>query len=257
MDSIVLICEDSIEGIFTAVYESYCMKLEHENSRIQIGEEGNLRLFSTCHTIIPDQEKAVRVIKTLITRFGQEVYYTLCQALSTEDADKGDAVYHTIVHALARRKRFYFMDHLAVPCVMRVFELARYAQNEIQHLKGFLRFQELENGLLFARIGPNNNIVTFLAPHFSDRYPNENFVIYDENRRIFVLHPVRKQWSVVTGESIDEEMTKQFSKKEKEYQELFRYFCDRIAIKERKNPGLQRQMLPIRFQEYMVEFDKK
>ncbi|MDD2968552.1 MAG: DNA metabolism protein, partial [Lachnospiraceae bacterium] len=94
MDSIVLICEDSIEGIFTAVYESYCMKLEHENSRIQIGEEGNLRLFSTYHTIIPDQEKAVRVIKTLITRFGQEVYYTLCQALSTEDADKGDAVYH-------------------------------------------------------------------------------------------------------------------------------------------------------------------
>jgi len=256
MDNIILICEDSLEGVFTGVYETYLNKFDHVNCRLQIGEEENLRLFSTYITIKSDQEKAAKVIKTLLNRFGQEMYYTLCQALSTMDQDKGDAVYHTIVYGLSLRK-FYFLDHLAVPCVTKVFELARYAQNEIHHLKGFLRFQELENGILFGKIGPNNNIVTFLAPHFSDRFPMENFVIYDENRQIFVIHPAGCGWSIVTGETMDETMTQNFTEKEKEYQELFRYFCNKIAIKERRNLGLQRQMLPIRFQEYMVEFSKK
>ena len=42
-----------------------------------------------------------------------------------------------------------------------------------------------------------------------------------------------------------------------EIQELFRFFCRKIMIKERENRELQRQLLPYRFQEYMVEFGGK
>ncbi|MBO5283384.1 MAG: DUF4130 domain-containing protein, partial [Lachnospiraceae bacterium] len=41
------------------------------------------------------------------------------------------------------------------------------------------------------------------------------------------------------------------------YEELFRYFCHKIAIKERKNLALQNQMMPKRFQKYTIEFTKK
>lgn len=90
-------------------------------------------------------------------------------------------------------------------------------------------------------------------PHFADRLPIENFVIYDEKRGIFGVHPAGKQWYLLSGEEVEEPRLN-LSKEEKQYQELFRHFCKTIAIKERRNLKLQRNMAPLRFREYMVEF---
>ena len=58
---------------------------------------------------------------------------------------------------------------------------------------------ELENGMLFSRIGPKNDVVAFLMPHFADRLPIENFVIYDEKRNLFGIHPAGKPWYLLRG----------------------------------------------------------
>ena len=91
-------------------------------------------------------------------------------------------------------------------------------------------------------------------PHFADRLPLENFVIYDEKRELYGVHPAGKEWYLVSGM---EPEGLQLSEREAQYQELFTMFCQIIAIKQRKNLKLQLQMLPLRFQEYMVEFVKK
>ena len=123
------------------------------------------------------------------------------------------------------------------------------------HLLGFVRFEELENGILFTRIAPKNNVVIFLMPHFADRFPAENFMIYDEKRELYGIHPSGKHWYLAQGKEFASKRTEwQLSDREQQYQELFRYFCHKIAIKERENKELQRNMLPLRFQEYMVEF---
>ena len=44
------------------------------------------------------------------------------------------------------------------------------------------------------------------------------------------------------------------SEDEMTYQELFRQFCHTITIEGRRNAQLQKGMLPLRFREYMVEF---
>lgn len=45
-----------------------------------------------------------------------------------------------------------------------------------------------------------------------------------------------------------------YSDREEEYQVLFRQFCHTITVEGRENRKLQRGMLPLRFREYMVEF---
>ena len=47
----------------------------------------------------------------------------------------------------------------------------------------------------------------------------------------------------------------QISNKEKQIQELFRYFCKKIVIPERVNEPLAKQLLPLRFRPDMVEFN--
>ncbi|NLL77080.1 MAG: DNA metabolism protein [Clostridiales bacterium] len=254
MEEKYLVCEDSLEGIFTGIYEAYSLKEDHNHLHIQIGEEENLRLFASYTGIIPDSGKAVKVSRTINKELGEETYMCICRALASEDRDKGEAVYKTVVCGLHMKNGRQVMGNLANPYVHKVFELSRSTNNEVLHLKGFLRFQELESGILFAKIGPKNNIVTFLAPHFADRLPLLNFIIYDEIRGLFVVHPASKQWYLVTNTDLDPNIIQNYSEEETKYQELFKYFCHKIAIKERKNLKLQRNMLPLRFQEYMVEF---
>ena len=68
-------------------------------------------------------------------------------------------------------------------------------------------------------------------------------IIYDEKRGIFAVHPKSKEWYLVTARDFEEEKIAPYSEGELEYQELFAFFCHKIAIKERKNLKLQRNMV--------------
>lgn len=176
-------------------------------------------------------------------------------ALASTDPEKAQAVYRTVVKGLDERcTRGHLFDDLTDRYVMQTFSMARRAGREIGHLREFLRFQELENGILYAEIGPICNALTFLMPHFADRLPIENFVIHDDKRNLFGIHPAKKQWYLLSGDEGESEL--RFSEEEAEYQELFRHFCSTIAIKERKNLKLQQNLLPLRFREYMIEYAK-
>lgn len=244
-------CEDSLESIFTAIYLSYEENRDAEDTCLVLHDDP--MLFAEDVVVKTDPAKAVKVMRTLRRRFGEEDYLTVCMALASPEPEKAQAVYRTVARGLDERcARGHLLDGLADDNVLKTFSLARGVGREIDHLKGFLRFQELENGILYARIGPKGNAVTFLMPHFADRLPAENFVIYDEGRGIFGVHPAGQQWYLLTGE--EKEPERRLSEQEGRYQELFRHFCRTIAIKERRNLKLQRNMLPLRFQEYMVEF---
>ena len=254
MEEINLVCEDSIEGIFTAIYEAYAMRTDHNRIALQVGDIDNYRLFCEYIPITTDIDKVNKVSGTLKRRLGDEVFRILCYALAAEEADKATAVYRTVVLGLSLSDGRKVLERLADDNVRIVSELYRRVWNETHHLMGFVRFQELENHILFAKIGPKSNVITLLADHFADRLPLEHFVIYDEIRSIFLIHPAKKEWFCVTGETLDTAFTKKYSDKEEEYQEMFRHFCHKIAIKERENLELQKQMLPLRFQHYMTEF---
>lgn len=254
MEEKYLICEDSIEGVFTGIYDAYALREGHERIHIQIGEEENLRLFAYYMNIVPDSVKTRKVAETIRNRFGDETYLDICRALASEDAGKGEAVYKTVVSGLTWGSGRRVMENLANPYVEWVFRLARKTSNEATHLIEFVRFKESKEGILFSKIGPGCNVIPFLMPHFSDRLPLENFIIYDEGRNLYGVHPAGKEWYMVSDTEKSIESMLKMSMKEEEYQDLFTMFCSTIAIKERKNLKLQQQMLPLRFREYMVEF---
>lgn len=261
MEEKYLICEDSLEGIFTGIYEAYALREGHERVHIQIGEEENLRLFAHYMHISPDPVKTDKVAQTLKKRLGESAYHSLCSAAASCHMDKGEAVYKTVVDALTAGSGRHVMENLRNPYVARCFELARFTTNEAHLETEFLRFQELVAGereepcVLFSRIGPKNNVIPFMMPHFADRLSIENFMIYDENRKLFGVHPAREMWYLVSaGEDLAfKELT--WSEKEERYQKLFRVFHKTIGIKSRENKALQRQMCAYRYQDYMVEFE--
>lgn len=269
----IYVCEDSPEGIFTGVYDGWadlaaqardrqkegCRDSRqpyiggHEEIRLVTFVE-NYELFCEYKNVEPDEEKARKVLRTVCNRLGRETYEYLFRAVCSCDPEKADAVYHTIVEGLSAKKRRPVMHDLSNRHVAKVFELDRRVKNEAGRWIEFLRFRELENGVLYAEIGPENRVLALIAPHFSDRLVNENFVIHDHKRKESVVHERQKRWVLVTGEEIDEDYKGRYSTAEEFYQELFTDFCHTISIKERENIRLQEQMLPLKFQKYMTEF---
>lgn len=106
-------------------------------------------------------------------------------------------------------------------------------------MKGFLRFQELENHVLFAKMEPENNIIYALCKHFSKRFANENFIIYDIKRQIYGIYVAKKLY-FIKGKEIDIFMTQE----EKNIEELWQTFFNTIGIEERKNLKCQRNFMP-------------
>lgn len=256
-------CEPGLEGILCGVYDAWQDPAGHEAVRLSItGEYEELELFAVYREVELCAEKAGKVINWICRSVSQEVYRNVYTASLSQDQDRADKIYRFLVQAF--RHGPAVVEMLQQPACCEIFKLCRNVYNENHLLTEFLRFSQIPSGILVARIGPKNDIMTLLAPHFADRLSGENWVIYDENHKRAAVHPADSRWFLVNqplepGEENSDRGWHHWLKErtdEEEYEDMWRMFCDTIAIRERKNPVCQRTHLPLRFRPYMTEFQK-
>lgn len=250
----IYLCSNSLEGILSGVYEAYAGKLGYENVKLQINEETQRELFADYVLVGTDAEKAAKVLRTVRRELGLEAHDCICQAAASWDYRKADAIYRTIVLGLHLPDKKNVMHCLTKPYVCTVAELAKRTWNEAHRLMGFVRFTELAGGILYADIHPENHVLPLIAPHFANRYPEENWVIYDERREVFAIHRAGRGWVLLEGMKIAEEAKAQLSMEEEDYRQMWKAFTQSVAIEARKNEKLQKQLLPLKFRDKMTEY---
>lgn len=247
-------CEDSAEGIFSGIYDAWASVHRHEDNRIEVcGATWEEPLLFAEYIDVPsDAEKSRKVQQSVRLRISEEAYEMVMKTVLSGKPDKGEIIYRFLLYAYregARACRSY-----GNPYVMQLFEAVRNFDNEAHHLKGFLRFDEQENGWLMAHYAPKNNVMGDLMEHFSDRLNSENFMIFDEKRKIVGVHKRREAWFIYRLNEEEFQMLSEVSVTEDTYAALWKIFHCKIAITERENLGLQRNNLPLRFRPYMTEF---
>ena len=70
----ILVCEDSMEGIFSAVYDGWKECAGGCKVSIQTSFPVSMELFTSYREIATDQSKAGKVMRTILMRLGSEVY---------------------------------------------------------------------------------------------------------------------------------------------------------------------------------------
>ncbi len=252
-------CPNSIDGILSGVYDAWASRYGHKNIQLSSDESGELTLFSEYIPVTADFEKSQKVSRTLIRRLGVKFYETICATAMSDGScrkltmDKANAIYQTIVMALSLPDGAKVLEYLGEPCIACIFELRRQTYNEGHHLLEFLRFTELENGILFAQIHPKNAVLPILASHFTNRLPLENFMIYDAPHQTAAVHKASKDYMIVDASSINLSAIQSLSADEEHFRNLWRAFFETIAIPERQNLKLQIQNIPKRFWADTVE----
>ncbi|MDO4284024.1 MAG: TIGR03915 family putative DNA repair protein [Eubacteriales bacterium] len=248
----VYLCEDSFDGILCGVYDAWMGRKGHENVRLEIEGTRDPELFCVYETAVIQREKMQKVITAVRGKISEEAYEKIYVASLSGEEGRADAVYRFLIEGF--RYGAGVLDMLHLPAVFEIFKLCRFVMNEGHLLIGFVRFASTKEGLLLSRIGPKNDVLPLLADHFANRLPQENWMIYDENRRKAVIHPEGKSWFILReGEEMWEERLS-WETDEEEYQALWRIFHNTIAIPERLNERCQKTHLPLRYRPYMTEF---
>ena len=249
----IYICTDTITGLYSALHDAW---LENRDGDVGIELRGKIpqQLFCQYRTVVETDQKTRR-LERMIKRFlGYNAYWDIYHALLSDDCEKGTEVFRTIQEARNIPDSRKIMEHLGNPDVAKVFAMSRSVANEAHMYEEFVRFRELENGILFSEISPKAQILTCIGDHFSDRFPLEDWMIYDKVHKVFLIHRKNEKWMLVWGEMPDGGKADCVSDQEKNYAKLWQVFFTSISIKERENPDCQRNHLPFRFRPEMTEF---
>jgi len=226
------------------VYESYYEK------------ELPSMIFS--HSVMQETLFPVKEIVTDHT-YAQKVEHSISHSISNEALSLVRLCYFsklesreiTILNFLRMGYRIgaSVVDMLSNDIVRIITRTAQNVQRESNYYREFLRFSDY-NGALVSIIEPKNFVLPMIADHYCDRFPGEQFLIYDENHKYALVYQNGK-CVLVRLEHLE---LPEVCAKEEKYRALWKRFYETIAIESRINPKLRMNNMPKRYWKHLTEF---
>lgn len=234
------------EGLLSCVFESFEKRQMPQDIRPWDEEQMSLlpqRMIET------HEDHARRVSVSLRTRLSVDLYDFLAKCFLTCLPGKEIQILKLV------RKAYKvgpgILDQLTDDTVDSLTKAVYHAEHEAHLLTGFVRFSLMGN-ILVSQIGPKNQVLPLIAPHFAQRFPREAFLIHDSTHGMaLVYRPF--EWAIVPMESF--EMAPPDSE-EAYYRALWKEFYDAIAIPGRYNPRCRMSHMPKRYWKFMTEFQQ-
>lgn len=250
-NQIIYLCEDTPDGVFTAIYDAWAAHIAEERQpMLQVERNHAMQLFADYVYVQTNLDKAVKVARSVRNKIGQNAYDMIYHAALSYETDKIGVIYRFLKMGFRYGQAVTAMHGDDTVC--RLFELKRSVGNEAHFFREFVRFHDTGKALI-SRINPKNQVLPIIAYHFTDRFPEENFVILDENHEMGLFHEKGVPWYLAPLNR--DALNAIWDKRESgEYEQLWKSFFGTIAIKERENYKCQRNMCALRYRNYMVEF---
>ena len=199
---------------------------------------------------LKDEEKLILEIKNNYGIYSFKcMYYTF---LSCEE-NKELIIYYFFLNCLKYKQKIIYMRNLK--CVNKSLKITNYVAHEVHKYKGFVRFRELENKILYAEIEPTNDVLYLVSYHFQRRLKNEYWIIKDVKRGILSIYDKNKFY--IIEEQNFQIATNIISYKEEQIKELWISFYQTIGIKERKNERCRMNFLPKKYWKYLTEMESE
>ncbi len=247
--------DHTFEGLLSCVFFAY----EQKNFPDQILSDSVLRpLFVDYEfTVITDDQKSQRVWNALekkLSRIAQNMLlHTWLSELPEVEMLLFRYIRKNIDHPHGIEMNFGDDD------VLRIKQLAQKVNHEVHRYIQFVRFQQTADGLYFAPISPQFNILTLIEHHFKTRYRDQLWIIYDTRRNVGLYYDTQKVEEVTFSEAdvaalkLGTLSDDKLSDEEKYFEELWKSYFQSITIKQRINLKLQRQNMPKKYWKYLTE----
>ena len=244
--------DSTFEGFLTAIFEIY--EFKYVNPKIIKKHDVQQDLFAEATEIFSNEEKSDRVIKKLEKQLGRDGIRCLLYAFLSEIETVEQDLYQVIDYAV-QNPAHNIMKDFGNDAVLKIVKLTKSVGREKHRMEAFIRFELLKDGVFFAKIDPDFDVLTLIIPHFKNRYQDQKWMIYDLRRKYGVYYDLKTTTIITLDLDIKllDENNDLYAVAEINYQKLWSEYFDHTNIKERKNTKLHVQHVPKRYWKYLTE----
>ena len=235
------ITDGSEDGFYTAVFDAY----KDENCIITSQGDVQIGLGYELIDVKSDSQKAERVRRKL-SSLDSGALNDVKLLLRSCDPLKENIAFAYV--KLIVQKGGAVRNMQADPRVLEATDLISKVTGETHRMKGFLRFMENCDGVLYAPYSPNNDITDMLAVHFADRLGGQKFVVHDIKRKIAALYDGNE---IVMTRVENAEVY--LSEYERYFEDLWKQYYKSVNILSRPHERQMKGYMPVRYWKFLPE----
>lgn len=248
------IFDGSYAGLLSVVF--HCFETKVFQGKVYTRENFIGNMFEEVITIENNSESFNRVQKGLINRLGQNKANDLFKACLSEDSEVFQSVYNIIMRLFKGENNI--LSNYGDADVMKVSKTLKSISRERHRMKAFIRFSKANDGLYYALVDPDFNVLPLIISFFRNRYADQKWLIYDTKRNYGIYYDLRTVTEVKLMESEMNALSKsdsiiEIDEQEAKYQKLWQQYFKSTNIEARKNTKLHLQHVPKRYWKYLTE----
>jgi probable DNA metabolism protein len=246
--------DGSFEGLLSVLFSIYDRKSAPNSIQPLGAVQGGL--FARPVEVATDEATAARVWKGLLQYMDAEARTRLFHTFLSEQPDRELVIFRYA--DLAMRAGRDISQHYADDNVRRVQRLAQQMYREKHRMEAFVRFEKTQDGLFHATIEPDFDVLPLIAAHFTKRYADQRWLIYDRRRHYGLYYDLHRtdivQFDAGTASQRSTAVSATvLDEREPLYKLLWQAYFDHVNIPERKNLKLHRRHMPLRYWKYLSE----
>ncbi|CUU50415.1 TIGR03915 family putative DNA repair protein [Clostridium beijerinckii] len=243
----IYLYDDTFEGLLTSIYDAFYSNGSPPTSIYGKSQTNTPLLLGNIVEISTDINKFKKVKNAIINKINflslKKIYF----AFLSNYEDKGIIIFNYLKVAFKLGPDVH--DFLNVDVIRLVDNITKKVLNECHRFEGFIRFNQIEDKLLYSSIEPDNDILELIGDHFKNRFPREYFIIHDVSRQKALIYNTNF-YEII---DMDIETYEKLKSHNDEYTDLWKTYFKATTIQERKNLKLQCRMMPKRYWKHILE----
>lgn len=249
MQPTILLYDGSFDGFLSSIFEIYERRID--SPIIKKESEFQDVLFDTSETVISNIINAKRVwngIKKLLKSNGCS---TLYYAFLSEIDGIENTLFNVIKYAFDSQENI--ISDFSNPDVLALSKTAKKVGREKHRMEAFVRFQQTKDDIYFSNIEPDFNVLPLINKHFTSRYADQKWIIYDLKRKYGLFYNLIKTEVITLDFNINSIKEELFTSEENQYETLWKDYFKSTNIEERVNKTLHVKHVPKRYWKYLSE----
>lgn len=248
-----VVYDGSFEGFLCAVFDVYEYKLT--DVEIVAAHKHQPSMFAEPHFVNHEPAHNERVWKGLEKKLSLTAQKQVYHAFLSEIDGIENKLLQYVQYAFASDA--VMEEDFSHPAVLAVSQTAKKVWREKHRMEAFVRFQKTADGLFYSLISPDYNVLPLISKHFTDRYADQRWLIYDGRRRYGLyfdgesVQSVQLKFSEEMAQGKD--VSAAYDESEALYQQLWRQYYKSVNIAARKNTKLHIQRMPRRYWKHLPE----
>ncbi len=239
--------DGSFDGFLTAVERALA---ERDARVVPLGAQA-ADLFAGTVSVATDDDAAGRVRRRLGSAAGADELDTLLLVHSSADPDRHRLLISYI--RLTLRAGRSIAAEIGRPDVLAVRKIRDRVSLEMSRVLGFVRLRQVSGRLYYAPLAPDADIAGLIGPHFAERFPDQALILHDTRRGIAFWADGAAR-GLLDMRSLPAGLARRLETDcDPLVEAAWRMYFRRIANPERRNPRLQRRLMPARYWGTLVE----